>query len=140
MRVLSASNTLSFKVVTSVVMIGLGLWGVLDKWHPAYLVSFVVPAWMAWTAARFKRVALDETSLRVSNFVHEIVVPLDQIDRVSERMRPLRAIVLELNERTRFGRRIEFSPPGSSHPPPPHPLLIELEYAIGAAKRAKQAR
>ena len=139
-RVLSAGNTLFFKVALPTFVIGINglLWG-LSKWSPVDVIYFILPVWFAWVAARFKRVALEETSLRVSNFWHEIVVPLHEIDRVSERLRPLRAIIVEFTQSTRFGRRIEFSPLGAAHPPPPHPFLIELENAIGAAKRAKQA-
>jgi hypothetical protein len=105
---------------------------------PVGLLAVVLPAWMGWVMTKFKRVALDDTSLYVSNFIHEVVVPLDQVDHVSERLRPVRSVVLELTQNTRFGRRVEFCPPGLSHPPPPHPMVIELESVVGAAKRAKE--
>jgi hypothetical protein len=137
-RVLSAGNTLFFKVVPPIVVFGEAAYFLHGTW-PAGVVMLIPAFWLAWVFAKFKRVALDETSLHVSNFVHEIVVPLHEIDRVSERFRPLRAIVVDFTPKNRFGRRIEFSPEGRTHPPPPHPFLIELEMAIGAAKRSKEA-
>jgi hypothetical protein len=138
LRVLSAGNTLFFKVVPTLILLGESayFWRRGFPWGVAMLAF---PIWWAWVAAKFKRVALDDTSIHISNFIHEIVVPLHEVDRVSERLAPLRAIVLELTQNTRFGRRIEFSPLGSSHPPPPHPFVIELEIAVGTAKRAKEA-
>jgi hypothetical protein len=138
-RVLSASNTLVFKVVCLMMLSGDAFLIWRTHWGPVGLVWLIPLAWFTWVAAKFKRVALDDTSLHVSNFLHEIVVPLHEVNRVSERLRPLRAIVLELTQDTRFGRRVEFSPLGSSHPPPPHPFLIELETAVGAAKRARES-
>jgi hypothetical protein len=135
LRVLSSSNTLFFKVVPTIVILAVAA----HVWpSAAALTALIFPVWWAWVAAKFKRVALDDTSLHVSNFVHEIVVPFHDVDRVSERLRPLRAVVLEFTQDTRFGRRIEFSPLGFSHPPPPHPFVLELENAVGAAKRTKE--
>jgi hypothetical protein len=139
LRVLSSSNTLFTKVVTPLILLG----DAALIWHwsrgiPVGLIMLAIPTWWVWTAVKFKRVALDESSLHVSNFVHEIVVPLHEVDRVRERLQPLRAVVLHLKHDTRFGRRIEFSPLGLSHPPPPHPFVLELETAVGAAKRAKE--
>ena len=139
-RVLSSRNTLFTRVVFPLILLG----DAALIWHwsrgvPVGLIMLGLPTWWVLVAVKFKRVALDETALHVSNFVHEIVVPLHEVERVSERLQPLRAVVLELKQDTRFGRRIEFSPLGWSHPPPPHPFVHELELVVGAAKRAKEA-
>ena len=85
-----------------------------------------------WWLARAKRVALSETSLHVSNFLREIVVPLNEVNSVNAIEGMFYRVVIEFKSETQFGRRIYFSPKGLS-PPRPHPILAELRATIAVA-------
>jgi hypothetical protein len=81
-----------------------------------------------------KRVVLTGDSLRVSNFLREITVPLNDVDEIDEIEGKAYRVVVRFRSPTPFGRRIIFSPIGWSFPHP-HPIVAELRAAVLAAKR-----
>ena len=82
-----------------------------------------------------KRVTLSETSLKVSNYLREIVVPLNEVSSIDQIDGVFYRVVIAFNGETAFGRRIDFSPQGLSGPRP-HPIVGELRAAVAAAKSA----
>jgi hypothetical protein len=85
-----------------------------------------------WAFARLKRVAMSESSLHVSNFRREIVVPLNDISSVGEAERATYRVWIQFKKETPFGRRIYFIPKGSSSPRP-HPIIAELRAIVANA-------
>ena len=75
-----------------------------------------------------KRVILSDTSLHVSNFLREVVVPLRDVESVHQREGTETVIIVGFARRTAFGRRIVFSGIGWK-PPQPHPIVAELRAA-----------
>ena len=98
------------------------------------MASIGVFAWHVWPLARLKRVALSKTSLHVSNFLREIVVPLSDISGVSEIEGTAYRVCIYFKSETPFGHQIRFSPKGLS-PPRPHPIVAELRGAVAHADR-----
>ena len=87
------------------------------------------------------RVVLTDRELRISNYRREIVVPLSDVDEVTEnRWVNVHPVTIQFIRRTDFGHRIVFMPKRrpfalfSSHP-----IVAELRAAVAAAKRAPPA-
>ena len=85
--------------------------------RPAVSVAVLLLAWVAGTALlwfsgmRLKRVRRVGSMLRISNYVHEITLPLSAIDYVAEnRWIRGRPITVHFDRETRFGTRIVFMP------------------------------
>jgi hypothetical protein len=83
----------------------------------------VVSAQILYVYARLKRVRVDEQSMYISNYLEDVAVPLDAIDRVTEnRWVNIRPITVHFRQATPFGDKITFMPksrfimPWSSHP------------------------
>ena len=95
--------------------------------------------WAPWILFRgfipLKRVILSDTSLHVSNFLREVVVPLRDVESVHQRAGSDALIIVHFARRTAFGRRIMFSGIGW-RPPQPHPIVAELSASVAAAKAA----
>jgi len=102
-----------------------GIW----LWIAFYLAFAGIFMWNVWQLARLKRVALSKTSLHVSNFLREIVVPLNDINTIWEIEGTAYRVCIEFKSKTPFGRQIRFSPKGLS-PPRPHPIVAELRAAV----------
>ena len=149
-RVISAGDTFVAKVVISsaflfmaVVLVALALrpltsahgLGISPLRIVERLALLGMAMWVVWSLVPLKRVALSETSLHVSNYLREIVVPLSDVNSVTEIEGRAYRVVIEFKRRTRFGRRIRFSPIGWT-PPSPHPIVAELRAAIAAATHA----
>lgn len=62
---------------------------------------------IAWMCVRLKRVTLDDASLRVSNLLREIEVPLREVERVDQIRGLTYRIVVRLTRDTAFGRKID---------------------------------
>jgi uncharacterized membrane protein len=90
---------------------------------------------VVWLCARLKRVALSDTSLHVSNFAREIVVPLSDVESVDQVSGIAYRVVVRFARATPFGRQINFSPIGLREVRP-HPILAELRTAVTGAKSA----
>lgn len=95
-------------------------------------------AFIYWTCIRLKRVALDEQALYISNYHTEIVVPLRDIDDITEnRWINIHSITIHFHRDTEFGPRIEFMPKVrwfvffSSHP-----IVAELRAAAARSRGA----
>ena len=143
-RVISASDTFFAKFVVApvllfgaVVLILVTLRDQARAHEPAiswlgiavYLASIGVFVWQFWPLVRVKCVALSKTSLHVSNFLREIVVPLSDISGVWEIEGTAYRVCIEFKSETPLGRQIRFSPKGLS-PPHPHPIVAELRAAV----------
>jgi hypothetical protein len=92
-------------------------------------------AWY-WSCMRIKRVKLDADAFEISNFRHEITVPLAVVERVtgSVLMSP-ELVWLHFRRPTAFGDKVVFMAPirwfaGFRR----HPLVDELRVLIGRAR------
>jgi hypothetical protein len=99
--------------------------------------SVVIYAW----GLRLMRVVMTDSELRISNYRREIVVPLSDIDQVTEnRWVSIHPVTPQFVRRTDFGHRIVFMPKArpfalfSSHP-----IVAELRAASERAKRGPLA-
>jgi len=99
------------------------------------LLTIVGTFFIYRSCMRLKRVAIDDTSLYVSNYRTEIVVPLRDIERVTEnRWENIHPVTIHLHSDTEFGNQIVFMPHRrwwawwSSHP-----VVAELRAAAARA-------
>ena len=97
---------------------------------------------MYWWCMRLMRVVMTDRELRISNYRREIVVPLSDVDEVTEnRWVNIHPVTVQFVRRTDFGHRIVFMPKArpfalfSSHP-----IVAELRAAVETAKRGPSAR
>jgi len=150
-RVISSRDTFFAKVVVSAVLLTGVAWLVWWTWrqavHPgphgvsALEIASRLVAIVGTTLILFrgfiplKRVILSDTSLHVSNFLREVVVPLRDVESVHQRAGSDALIIVHFARRTAFGRRIMFSGIGW-RPPQPHPIVAELSASVAAAKAA----
>jgi len=148
-RVISSRDTFFAKVVVSAAVLIGAAWMVWSIWreavHPGPQgVSAMTIAsrlfgvvWAPWILFRgfipLKRVILSDTSLHVSNFLREVVVPLRDVESVNQREGTQTMIIVRFARRTAFGCRILFSGIGWK-PPQPHPIVGELRAVMAAAK------
>ena len=149
-RVISAPDTFFAKVVLSAgLLIGVAWlgWAIRrEVMHPGpdgvsastignYLFGIVGATWILFRwFIPLKRVILSDTSLHVSNFLREVVVPLRDVESVHQREGTETVIIVGFARRTAFGRRIMFSGIGWKKPPQPHPIVAELRAVVAAAK------
>lgn len=136
---LSSRLTFFYKVIFSITWIsGFGL-GTVFMWMssgPPVEVkwSFLV-AWClgsivtVWTCVPLKRLRIDGRNLYVSNYLKEIAIPVNLIDRVTEnRLINIHPITIHLRGDTEFGNRIVFMPkPRFAFPWTSHPVVGEIE-------------
>ena len=99
--------------------------------------SIAIYSW----GVRLVRVVMTDRELRISNYRREIVVPLGDIDQVTEnRWVNVHPVTVHFVRRTDFGHRIVFMPKVrpfalfSSHP-----IVAELRAASESAKRGPTA-
>jgi hypothetical protein len=99
--------------------------------------SAVIYAW----GLRLMRVVMTDGELRISNYRREIVVPLSEVDQVTEnRWVNIHPVTVQFVRRTDFGQRIVFMPKArpfalfSSHP-----IVAELRAASASARRGPSA-
>jgi len=156
-RTISSAQTYLMKVVFPVLWIGAfatvtallfsGGGGFTDEAgnppDPAEKWTFLVAtlaggAFIYWACIRLKRVALDDQALYISNYHREIVVPLRDIEFVTEsRWINIHPITIHLQRDTEFGTRIVFMPKVrwfafcSSHP-----IVAELRAAAARSRGA----
>jgi hypothetical protein len=109
----------------------------------AALAAVVVAlfAWESWAWLGVKRVALGDGVLHVSNYRREIVVPLRDVDRISQRFWHGRLVNIHLARDCEFGRRIDFLPKRVLRWLFwTHPIVDRLRDAVAAAKQADGAK
>jgi len=105
------------------------------KW--LFLVALPVASiFMYWSCGRLMRVVMTERELRISNYRREIVVPLSEVDEVTEiRWLSVHPVTVQFVRRTDFGHRVVFMP--TSRPFAlfsSHPIVAELRAAVATAK------
>jgi hypothetical protein len=99
------------------------------------LVTLVGTAFLFHFCVRLKRVVMDDTSLRVSNYREEIQVPLQDIERVTElRWVNIHPVTIHLVRPTDFGDRIVFMPTFRIFSWAAHPVVAELRSAAARAR------
>lgn len=148
MRMLSSPLTFVFKVVFPAVWIsGFGAGTVLmwlvptdDPEEPPVLVFTVGwvlgSACLLWMTRNLKVVGLDGDWLWISNFRRWVPVALREIESVDELPRlNVHPIILYLDRRSAFGKRIIFMPRGRGLPSVSHPLVGELRRLARDARR-----
>jgi hypothetical protein len=93
--------------------------------------ALVGAALIYWTCVRLKRVEMTDSELHISNFLRELVVPLHDIDEITEnRWLKTHPVTIRFKRRTEFGYSIVFMPKTrwfafrSSHP-----IVAELRAA-----------
>ena len=107
-----------------------------EKWQ--FLAMTLLGALVLWrTCMPLKRVELDESSLYISNFQKEIVVPLTELVEVKEnRWINTRPITIRFRSPTEFGESIFFMPKMEWVGPfSPHPVIQELQSAVDRSLR-----
>lgn len=139
MRTLSSGLTFLMKVIFPMLWIsgfGLGtlvLWlspmmsdaghsAVAIKWQ--FLVAWIAgAAFVLWICGGLKRVRVDSKNLYISNYRHEISVPLSTVSDVTEhRWINIHPVTVHFSQSTEFGRSVTFMPTTrlfgflSSHP------------------------
>jgi hypothetical protein len=110
------------------------------KW--IFLAGLIVGSILIyWWGVRLMRVVMTDQELRISNYRRQIVVPLADVDEVTEnRWVNVHPVTIQFVRRTDFGFRIVFMPKRrpfalfSSHP-----VVAELRGAVEAAKRGPSA-
>jgi len=153
-RSLSSRTTFAYKYVFSILWsTGFGF-GTLNLWlngikkgaGPApefmrwqFLIGWLMgTAFLMWFSRRIKRVEVDDGFLYISNYFSEVVVPLTEIDRISESywwMKP-KTVTIHFRSETMAGPRAVFLPKYSAYWGS-HPVVAELaavrDRAIGTA-------
>jgi hypothetical protein len=131
--VLSSRQTYVMKVIFPIVWIGgfgagtAVMWagnGAPDQMKWTFLAALIAGSLSTWwICVPLKKVSVDGGMLYVSNYLKEIALPLDIIERVSEnRWINIRPVTLYFRRSTDFGNKIVFMPktrimwPWSSHP------------------------
>jgi len=154
MRV-SSGITFYLKFVFPVIWItgfGAGVIGIWSGWlhgrggeTPPDFFYWIVPAgwicgsaFLIWDVKRYRRVAVGEGELLVSNYFREIAVPYSTIEKVRHTtMHSPQLIIVYLNRRTPLGKKIVFIPCGWPVMRRKHPIAAEIE---GLAYWARDAR
>jgi hypothetical protein len=96
-------------------------------------------AWLFLAYLGLKRVALTPDALHVSSSRREIVVPLREVERVSQRLWTMHAVVIHLAHETELGRRVIFLPKRWFHWISfTHPIVDRLRDAVADARAAAQ--
>jgi len=156
-RTISSALTYAVKVVFPVVWIGIFAVATLLLFSSAggatraggdsppsemkwafLLVTLVGSAFVCWSCVRLKRVELDDAALYISNYQKVIVVPLRDIQDVTEnRWINSHPVTIHFHRDTDFGASIVFMPTVrwfaffSSHP-----IVAELRTAAARARGA----
>lgn len=123
-----------------IVLFGLGVGrAAFGDGRPAVSVVVLLLAWTAGTVLlwfsgmRLKRVRRIGSRLQISNYVHEIAMPLSAVDYVEEsRWIRGRPITVHFDRETRFGTRIVFMP--SMAMLASGAVFVELERAVREAR------
>ena len=97
---------------------------------------------ICWWCVPLMRVVMTDSELRISNFLREIVVPLSDVDQVTEnRWVNVHPVTVQFIRRTDFGHRIVFMPQARPFPLfSSHPIVAELRAAVETAKRGPSIR
>ena len=118
METVSSSLTFLYKFIyTTVWSAGFGLGTVVMflKRQPEamqFAAAWAIgTAFLLLTCARLKRVTLDGATLVISNYRHDITVPVSEIADVRQnRLINLRPVTITFRKKTPFGRVVTFMP------------------------------
>ena len=138
---ISSRATFFFKFVFPSVIIGLpSLTSVLlflddnpAKWIVllAAVTAFLI---MSWVCLPLKKVEVDGDSLRISNFVTTVTVPIAEVTKVTEAaLVSIHPVWIHFRVSTKFGKRIVFMPTTEWSPTEllkPHRVVRELRKAL----------
>jgi hypothetical protein len=144
---LSSGTTFFLKFVFSGIFLGCSVW-LISYWiiqlirfprelSPGALVFTIV--WVVATTTfcyqltvPLKQVSIDDQNLRVSNYLHEITIPLSEISQVHQtRFFNVRPVIVHMRSPTRFGHTIKFVPQTAFHWWwNEHPIVTELKDAV----------
>lgn len=101
---------------------------------PAHMKYEFLGLWLVGTffilrnSFRIKRVRIDNGNLYISNYFHEVVVPFEEIARVTEnRLMNIHPVTVDLRNATKFGKRITFMPTLLIVPFASHPIVERLQ-------------
>jgi hypothetical protein len=149
--VLSSRLTYFTKVIFPIVwIVGFGaataaMWvsnGMPNQTKWAFLAVLIVGAlsfW--WICAPLKKVRIDGSTLYVSNYLKEIALPLDIVERITEnRWVNFRPVTLYFRRFTDFGDKIVFMPKTQIMLPwRSHPVVDEIKriVIVATAKSGK---
>lgn len=125
---LSSLQTFFFKFIFSLIWIG-GIASATSSMWIAYIfghksdggppeMKFVLlamtiagSAYIYWSCIRLKKVRMDQQFLYISNYIHEIQVPLSMVERVTEfRWDNTHPVTIHFVRATEFGQSITFMP------------------------------
>jgi hypothetical protein len=121
METVSSSLTFFFKFIfTTLWSVGFGLATVAMVLNRKPEAMMFAAAWAIGTAfllltgARLKRVKVDGATLVISNYRHDITVPVSEIADVRQnRLDNLRPVTITFRKETPFGSEVTFMPPVS---------------------------
>jgi hypothetical protein len=136
-RTLSSAQTIFMKFVLPITWIPIFGIGALSEWRVAGSELIFPAMWIIGTivlismCAPLKRVRIDEKNLYISNYIHEITVPLDAIKDVTEiRWININPVTIYFSSPTQFGKRITFMPKIRFSLWAAHPVVSELKQHI----------
>jgi hypothetical protein len=123
-RTLSSMQTFPVKWLLPALWIAGFGWGTLCLWFDnpvphappslrwVFLLAWLVgTAYLGWISMRLKRVQADEEAIYVSNYLSEVRIPLEDIDRITEFVWIDPAtITIHLLHSSAFGLRVIFIP------------------------------
>jgi hypothetical protein len=99
----------------------------------AFAIIWVVgTAFLLWIGIRIKRVRVDGSNLYVSNWFHEIMIPVKEIERVNE-LRWIKGhpVTIHFKNPTAWGKSVIFLPILRLSWWREHPIVAELKELAG---------
>ena len=154
---LSSAQTFVMKVIFPAMWIGafafvtvllfLGAGGFVDRYGSPpspdmkwifLFATLAGSAFIYWAAIRLKRVAMDDKALYISNYRQEIVVPLRDVEEVTEnRWVNIHPVTIHFYRDTGFGSSIVFMPKTRLFAFfSAHPVVAEIRAAAARARGA----
>jgi hypothetical protein len=108
------------------------------KWQ-FLAITLIGGAFFYWTCARLKRVTMSEDTLTISNYRMSVVVPLADLEEVTEnRWINIHPVTLHFRRETDFGTRVVFMPKSRMFAFfTGHPVVKELRQAADRCRREK---
>ncbi|MDH5667026.1 MAG: hypothetical protein OEY86_03325 [Nitrospira sp.] len=119
MKTISSPFTFLLKFIIPVWVVGSLIWSIgtdlptREEKDMEYLgFGILVGTFIIWTVAGLKKVRMDSTHLYISNYLKEIVVPVDDIVDITDYTGLNLAHVIHFRTPTVFGQSIKFFPFG----------------------------
>ena len=145
-RTISSPLTLVSKIIFPLAVLaafGHSLFLLFPAARPRDFVYSAV--WLAalvfvyFTCGQLKYVAIDRTSVYISNFMREIRVPLSNVAEITQnRLLNINRVRITFDGETAFGKKIVFMPePRLSNIWSRHPIAAEFEGLMANTRQAK---